>query len=534
MVAIAFTALWFVLCRHLSGEWRVNEQYNYGWFVPLFAIYLFWLRWEDRPAAQAQVPNPKSQIPNNHQPSTINHQRLIAFAIAALALFLLLPLRVFEIGNPDWRPLGWVHTGAVAGLTLIYIWYVGGKAWLRHFAFPIAFFFVAVPWVSPIEEPIVQGLMRVIAAGAAETLTLFGIPAQVEGNLIRLPRGLVGVNEACSGVRSLQTSIMIGLLFGELKRLSILRRLGLVAGAVGIALVANFLRAFFLVWIAASKGLSETNRWHDLAGYVIVALVFLGTMLWANAFTRGQRSESSDSSFVIRHSSFIAAAVLCWLLLVEGAAAMWYRAHERNLITHASWTVQWPQAAPGYREIKIDEGVRSTLRFDAGREAVWKSDRPSASNASSTSTVYLFFFRWDAGSGSVLRARAHRPDICLPSAGWKPISDRGIKEISVRDNVALPIRRSTFRNERSGLLAHAFFVLQEDRLNPREERPDLSSPIGAQPDWSFVGRCRTVRHGIRNLGQQVLELIILAPAQIDDATAEQQFEEILQQIVVPR
>ena len=29
--------LWFVLCRHLSGEWRINEQYNYGWFVPFFA-----------------------------------------------------------------------------------------------------------------------------------------------------------------------------------------------------------------------------------------------------------------------------------------------------------------------------------------------------------------------------------------------------------------------------------------------------------------------------------------------------------------
>ncbi|HAK06539.1 MAG TPA: hypothetical protein DCO65_04610, partial [Spartobacteria bacterium] len=40
-------ALWFVLCRHLSGEWAINEQYNYGWFVPFFCAYLFWLRWEN-------------------------------------------------------------------------------------------------------------------------------------------------------------------------------------------------------------------------------------------------------------------------------------------------------------------------------------------------------------------------------------------------------------------------------------------------------------------------------------------------------
>ena len=33
----------------LSAEWSVNAQYNYGWFVPLFAVYLFWLRWQDPP-----------------------------------------------------------------------------------------------------------------------------------------------------------------------------------------------------------------------------------------------------------------------------------------------------------------------------------------------------------------------------------------------------------------------------------------------------------------------------------------------------
>jgi hypothetical protein len=40
-VGLFFAALWFVLCRHLSGEWSINEQYNYGWFVPFFALYLF-------------------------------------------------------------------------------------------------------------------------------------------------------------------------------------------------------------------------------------------------------------------------------------------------------------------------------------------------------------------------------------------------------------------------------------------------------------------------------------------------------------
>ncbi len=50
----ALAALWFVLCRQLSGEWSINEQYNYGWFVPFFCAYLFWLRWEDRPEPEGR------------------------------------------------------------------------------------------------------------------------------------------------------------------------------------------------------------------------------------------------------------------------------------------------------------------------------------------------------------------------------------------------------------------------------------------------------------------------------------------------
>src|SRR5207245_4018265 len=105
-----------------------------------------------------------------------------------------------------------------------------------------------------------QGLMRVVARVAAETAMLLGTPAQVEGNLIRVSNGLVGVNEACSGIRSLQTSLMIGLLFGELKRLSVLRRVAIVVCAVAIALLTNFLRAVFLVAIAATKNISEISR----------------------------------------------------------------------------------------------------------------------------------------------------------------------------------------------------------------------------------------------------------------------------------
>ena len=262
----------------------MNSIISAGSF-PFFALYLFWLRWQDRPPLDVRG-----------QKSEVRSRTLIASAIAIVSLFLLLPVRLFEIANPEWRLLAWLHAAAVVALTLLLIWFAGpaGAGWLRHFAFPVAFIFVAVPWPTLVETPVIQGLMRIVAHVAAEAAMLLGIPAQVEGNLIRVSTGLVGVNEACSGIRSLQTSLMIGLLFGELKRLSVLRRVALVAGAVAIALLANFLRAVFLVTVAATKNISEVTRWHDVAGYTIIALVFVGTM--GLAYLLGRKPDGGRSS----------------------------------------------------------------------------------------------------------------------------------------------------------------------------------------------------------------------------------------------
>src|SRR5437773_7764755 len=132
-LALALGALWFVCCRHLSEEWRFNEQYSYGWFVPFFVAYLFWLRWDDRPQ--------KSQISN------------LKFQIAAVAMvaLILLPLRIFEVASSDYRPLGWLHTFTVITITLSIIYLAGGTSWQRHFAFPVLFILTAVPWVTAIE-----------------------------------------------------------------------------------------------------------------------------------------------------------------------------------------------------------------------------------------------------------------------------------------------------------------------------------------------------------------------------------------------
>ena len=528
--------LWFILCRDLSLEWSSNEQYSYGWFVPFFAVFLFWLRWED---AQPHLRGSRLSV----------NGRLIAIG-AIVALALIAPIRLFEVANPDWRPLSWVHALTVVGLTLLVLGYGGGRSAVRHFAFPVCFILVAVPWLTPIEAPLVQSLMRIVAAFATETLTLFGIPAQLEGSLIRVSTGVVGVNEACSGVRSLQTSLMIGLLFGELKRLTIARRFLLVGAALAIALCANFGRALFLVWIAATQNLAAVERWHDLAGYAIVGAVFLGTIALASALANlegralsrpslrpdGEGKPPARPSLApLGNFKAILIAVLAWLLFVEAGVAGWYRWHERRLVPGRAWTVQWTENAAGFKEVPIDAHTRETLRYDEGREAIWSFApfvREDSAPVDRAAVAYLFFFRWEPGTATVLRARAHRPDICLPAAGWAQAGAPETRSYPVGDGFALPFQHLSFVRESPGsrpFYAETFFCLREDRVRPDEQgAPDDRTPFS---HWSIPERWEVVRKGLRNPGQQVMEFILLTRHRLSAAEAEAEFGHLAPKLV---
>jgi exosortase len=552
-----FGALWFILCRQLNGEWSVNGQYNYGWFVPFFALYLFWLRWQDRPEPEI-----------SGQRSAVSRQKskLVATAIGIPALLLLLPIRLFEIANPEWRPLGWIHAASVAALTLLYLWCVGGRAWLHHFVFPVAFFFVAVPWPTRVEVPVIQGLMRIVAHVAAETAMLLGIPAQVEGNLIRVSNGLVGVNEACSGIRSLQTALMIGLLFGELKRLSVLRRVALVVGAVVIALLANFIRTVFLVSVAATKNISEVGRWHDIAGYAIVGLVFVGTTglaYWlgskksSNAVVAGvslaKVKQLQPARLPLQFPAFYLVAALCWLLFVEIGTGAWYRVHETNLVSAAHWSVQWPEQAPNFRELKIDPEIRGVLRFDEGEAAAWTLTSPISSESVGEAKVsgprvnrlppnavacHLYVFRWKPGRNSALLASLHRPDVCLPAVGWSQTADTGVRNYRVTGPIKLPFRHFEFHRVLENSVpqtAHAFYCLLEDRA-PEPSAPGASPPqmSGSRSSWTRAERLRAVLEGRRQLGQQAIEVVFISSEPVSTTDAELLLRDLVRDVVVLR
>ena len=90
--------------------------------------------------------------------------------------------------------------------------------------------------------------------------------------MIELSTGQVGIDDACTGVRSLQATFMVALFLGAFYRMTPWRRVLLVVAGACLAFVCNIGRTFLLCEVAANDGIAAISRWHDPAGFTILGM----------------------------------------------------------------------------------------------------------------------------------------------------------------------------------------------------------------------------------------------------------------------
>lgn len=496
MLALAALAVcWISLFIELSGEWNVNPQYGYGYIVPLIGPVLIWRRFRKRPAP----------APSNS---------LLPGFIAAFLLFFLLPLDLVLEANPEWRLLYWSHGILVLLLSFCFLYRAGGWSWVKYFAPPLAFMLIAVPWPMQLEQLVIQGLMRFVAGLTVTVVGFFGIPAVQHGNLIEVATGVVGIDEACSGVRSLQSALMLSLFLGELYLFPPGRRIGLLIASLITVLVANVVRTSYLTWTAATHGLQQMQAVHDSAGMLVMIIVL--PALFGLAWWMGRKHVESSNESASQPATtqtmprWVTVIALVWMGIAWALTQAWYRSHERNLTYSPHWTVAWPAQAPDFKRTAVPQESLAILRCSHSQAAAWQDLSENQWSA--------FFLRWNAGKNSAQLAFGHRPDICFPASGAKLIANYGY--ISVNANgIDLPFKYLTFQS--GPRLLHVFYCLSSDCSSPGEESiPD---------DGSWNTRLRDVLAGRRNLGQQVLEVVLMGPD--DKSTAVSLFKRQLPQLI---
>jgi len=473
------------LINQLKAEWWLNPQYNYGLIVPVLVVYLLWKRWRTRP-----VP-------------TVPAVPALATLIVIAAAIVFLPIRFIAAPNPDWRLLSWLLAIVVVSISLGVVYLKGGASWLRHFAFPFVFFFVAVPWPVRIEQLVIQDLMRAVTALNVIFLQLAGVPALQHGNVIEVGSGFIGIEEACSGVRSLQATLMISFFLGELYSFNTVRRLVLVAIGAALAFVCNVIRTAILVWIGTHRGLAGIESWHDPAGFTILIFCLFG--LWLVSLAMLRRGDSSSGSSAIvppiaprRFGEAPLAFLVLWVLFSEGAVQVWYRSHQMTATSH--WVVHWPDSESNYKPVPIAPEAVSLLQYNEGGGASWEG--------ADGHHWLIFFFRWFPGRTAARFVKIHRPDICLPASGRTLERDNGLRMLRV-NGMNLPIR--SYRFEDRGVPLHVFYCYWDARSSYE------TAAAAVEEDWSFRGRVRAALQGRREIGAQMLELVVWGYQNDDEA-----------------
>jgi EpsI family protein len=153
----------------------------------------------------------------------------------------------------------------------------------RSLLFPLCFLFFAVP----VGEFLLPLLMQWTADVTIFAVRHSGIPVWREGNSFAIPSGRWSVVEACSGVRYLIASFMVGTLFAYLSYRSLQKRLLFALASLLVPVLANWMRAYLIVMLGhLSNNRIATGVDHVLYGWIffgiVIALMFLLGSRWAD------------------------------------------------------------------------------------------------------------------------------------------------------------------------------------------------------------------------------------------------------------
>jgi len=236
----------------LIRQWSNDDDYSHGFFViPLAAFFT----WERRDALRRASRRPS------------------ALGLAAVTLGL-----VCFLAGRFGAELFLTRVSVIpvlAGLVL----FVLGWQHLRILAFPLVFLILMVPLPAIIFNHIAFPLQMLASRIGETAIAASGIPVLREGNMLLLPGRSLEVAEACSGIRSLMSLLMLAIVLGYFTEQRTSARVLIALAAVPIAVIANAARVagtgLVSYWIspAAAEGF-----FHTFSGWLMFVVALAGLL----------------------------------------------------------------------------------------------------------------------------------------------------------------------------------------------------------------------------------------------------------------
>lgn len=461
LALLGLLVCWSGFLHQLHFNWGSESYYSFGWFVLPMALWLARARWVDEGKSWGATPPGRG-----------------TWALVAIALLLALhlPFRVAVDVNPFWRlPLWGAGITLIAATGLLVVRLLGRRAgW--SLAFPVIFLVTMLPWPSHVEGAMINSMTKLVVAANIELLRLFGLPAEAQGNVILLGSTAVGVDDACSGIRSLQTLGMLALFVGEFWRLTVVRRISLFAVAAVAALIFNVSRALALALCVFHGGDELYDSWHDPAGYISLGGSTGVLLLVAWRFGRKPvplaPAAPARTAPPTARLSWAAAGVTATLCLTATAApTLWFLQDTPDNRSKYDIAVQWPRSAPySCSELTIDDRVREILGYDY-------AERLAIRTATTDEQAEIWHYGFDGGSGSKsIAAYIHSPTICMTANGAQLQGTHEQLNVDLGP-FSLPFQHFTFRSAPAtgGRPIQVFWcmwegVTGEEFINPNDFR----------------------------------------------------------------
>ena len=422
LAVVGILVVHFGTVESIVAIWRRSETFAHGFVVVPICLWLLWRKRRELEATAAKPWYP-------------------AFAIVALSGLVWLVMSIGDVIGVRQFALAFMLQAAIVG--------VAGLAVARVAAFPLAFLLFAVP----AGEFLLPTLIDRTADFTVAALRLSGVPVYREANHFIIPSGAWSVVEACSGLRYLIASVMIGVIYGAVAYRSAGRRAAFIAASVLVPIVANWLRAYMIVMIGhLSDNRLAVGVDHLIYGWLFFGVV-MGLLFWVGSFWSEPPLEAPVANVLpkpgdrqVPVSRFFAAALVA--IAVAGVWRPLFAAIERPPSVGAA--VIAPLAASGgFTSVQADALPEWTPNYGGHsttlRQVFARNDVPVA--------LYIAYYR-DQKKGSELVTSAN--ELVMPhEKRWiEHGRDRVDLKFDSRDVEAI---RASIADQRDQLTAYRLF-----------------------------------------------------------------------------
>jgi exosortase len=242
---VATWAVWPVLVE-MNQRWIEDPTYSHGHLVPVFALILLWMRRR----ALREVPL---------RPSWWG----VTLTVLGMAL----------LAAGDRFYVRWLSGAAYLVLLAGAAAAVGGGRLLALVAPAIGYLVFMIPLPFRIESAMRAPLQRIASTASTFFMQAIGLPAIQRGNVIDVDGALIGVEEACSGLKMMITFVALAVGMVMVIRRPWIDKLVILASAVPIAIVSNVIRVAVTGVLHVTVGGKVAEFvYHDVAGYLMMPL----------------------------------------------------------------------------------------------------------------------------------------------------------------------------------------------------------------------------------------------------------------------